>query len=421
MKLPCFFVPTDLVVRSVPPSSLFIATKRNVTEHTWADSAKSDWKCRPTESTCVPESKLVGSMYAGFSTFQLFNIKHIVHSGHKFFRGDAQQFPGIFQWPPGVTEVTFGEAETASEALDEGLTLGDLLYLAGENGTWLEPGSLHYQPSFKQRDQGGILAITMRYTNGHNCRNFWCLPGQDDPEWHMSVTKLKDGYEFSEAPQAYGPDVPMTSYSQAYHHHIDSGWLIMTMQEFEVGTFDLATLLLNVTASLALMASISKVLDLLAMYVLPNRKQYRACMVMTTRDFDEMRDKLAKQGTLSCGTSSDCLDADSHRLDNIVESNPTRLSTHSSGNVHPTNRQANSALEDTHHTNGKASAALSKAPSVLSEGSVSDVKPQISVYGVKPQQSVSDVKPQPTGQPETENEELSQTEVDKGMQGKSSV
>merc|ERR1711874_820867 len=113
------------------------------------------------------------------------------------------------------------------------------------------------------------MGITIRYVNGQSCHDWWwCFPGEDDVTYTVSFKVLTQGYALSHRPYPSSGPVPATTWIQSYQLDLDSGWLVLVKQEFDVGVFDFAHFILNLCASLGLMSAIKLSIDFLATRVL---------------------------------------------------------------------------------------------------------------------------------------------------------
>eukprot|EP00928_Gymnodinium_smaydae_P030680 TRINITY_DN22745_c0_g1_i1.p1 TRINITY_DN22745_c0_g1~~TRINITY_DN22745_c0_g1_i1.p1 ORF type:complete len:487 (+),score=25.80 TRINITY_DN22745_c0_g1_i1:47-1507(+) len=269
-KLPCFFVPADMVTTSVPPNGIFVATRRNISIAEWGTAP-----CAPFDPDCTPSVNLRSSMLLPFSSFQLFSLDHLVHSGN--FRFDDAT-GGEMQ---GYLVLKTGERIRIQDR-DIRFTIGDMLHYAGETAH-LDNATGRYQPTIEQRSNGGILLITLSYRNGEDCHTWWwCLPFEDELSYLVSLTVLKNGYELAQPTQPVSPAIAGTTWSREYQLQLDNGWLIVILQDFNIGFFDFGTFFLNLCAALGLLGLIRTGIDFLAKYVLANKEHYNKLLVLSS-------------------------------------------------------------------------------------------------------------------------------------------
>eukprot|EP01065_Artemidia_motanka_P041168 TRINITY_DN5291_c0_g1_i1.p1 TRINITY_DN5291_c0_g1~~TRINITY_DN5291_c0_g1_i1.p1 ORF type:complete len:671 (+),score=169.05 TRINITY_DN5291_c0_g1_i1:128-2140(+) len=291
-KLPCLFTPTQLVTVAMPPSTVFVATKRNTTLMSWPTESP----CMPYDSSCSATMSLRSVLYPAYATFQTFTIRHALHTNQRAVKADATSLlnTGSIHWGWNGEDVDgLGNSTTAKQVLERGFTVGDLLYLAGEQGLVKDSVSGHYQPDITHRNEGGVLLVNLKYTNHKR----WDMPWADDTtvKWEMSVTLLSTSYEYAHPPAPGESLLQGTTWVRTLILADENGWLVSCVQEFDLTTYDTAVAILNLTAAMTLLAAVTLVIDFAATNLMPDKVLYNRLMVQTSKDMSDVRDEQKKR------------------------------------------------------------------------------------------------------------------------------
>jgi hypothetical protein len=86
-----------------------------------------------------------------------------------------------------------------------------------------------------------------------------------------------------------------TNYTQERMVIDRHGIRIVALQEGRLGSFDFAVLLIQITVSLTLMRIATMVLDVVMLYLLPDRIHYRRYKYEQTEDFSELRQRIVDE------------------------------------------------------------------------------------------------------------------------------
>eukprot|EP00928_Gymnodinium_smaydae_P024971 TRINITY_DN20040_c0_g1_i1.p1 TRINITY_DN20040_c0_g1~~TRINITY_DN20040_c0_g1_i1.p1 ORF type:complete len:515 (-),score=77.01 TRINITY_DN20040_c0_g1_i1:354-1754(-) len=286
-KLPCFFVPADMVTVYVPPQGVFVATKRNTTVVEWTDTVTT---CSPYDPECPPQSTLKSSMFLPYSTLQLFRLQHTVRSGTWLEVMGDDMVGALTSKVKGVrtTKVLGGDLE---------LSIGDMIFHAGLE-TVFDEESGHHQPTVEQRNNGGIIMATILYQNGVGCHSlWWCWPGENDVQYTISFSVLANSYELAHRSQPVATAITGTTWVTQYHLELDTGWMVLVVQEYAVGVFDFSTFFLNLCAALGFLSVIKACIDFLALYLLADKEFYRKLLILESTDKDTWHSRNAESGT----------------------------------------------------------------------------------------------------------------------------
>jgi len=169
-----------------------------------------------------------------------------------------------------ITNAT--RAEVNSRANGDIFTVKELLDAAGADldGLSFAPGAA---PGEINRSSGIVIVIAIDYTN---------VKLKMDQIKYTYRPQIIDGAEYKATESIYNPD---GSYTIKDRH----GIRFVFQQIGQIGTFNPISLLTNLVAALALFKVATTLVELLMLYVLPQKKYYEDFKYEETHDFGDFR------------------------------------------------------------------------------------------------------------------------------------
>jgi hypothetical protein len=131
------------------------------------------------------------------------------------------------------------------------------------------------------RQRGTVLVVNIHYTN---LKPWTLFRPMDPPEYVISVTS-QPVKKFKHM-KAY--DLPDGKHRQL---EVSYGTLVIVRSSGSIGVFRMIHMLIVFSTSLGLLAAASVVTDVLALYVLPLRKEYFKAKYEETEDYHDFREK----------------------------------------------------------------------------------------------------------------------------------
>jgi hypothetical protein len=181
-----------------------------------------------------------------------------------------------------AAEANKGKPAVVSMKSGDVLTLKTLLAMAGEslNDNWVDEDD---GPQ-TTRSRGTAIVLHIHYDNAER----WTLFRPRDPPWYtMSVTTRP----ISEFKHSYisGEDEWSRDLTWAY------GVYVVIKQTGAVRTFNMVTALMTLTSAMALLAVSNLLTDMLALYVMPRKAQYKELMFIESEDMGGISERAAEK------------------------------------------------------------------------------------------------------------------------------
>eukprot|EP01008_Symbiontida_sp_HLA12_P000238 NODE_1235_length_637_cov_296.892996_g1225_i0.p1 GENE.NODE_1235_length_637_cov_296.892996_g1225_i0~~NODE_1235_length_637_cov_296.892996_g1225_i0.p1 ORF type:complete len:178 (+),score=16.83 NODE_1235_length_637_cov_296.892996_g1225_i0:53-535(+) len=131
-------------------------------------------------------------------------------------------------------------------------------------------------PDTTHRYDGGVMIISIYYDN----TGTW---NQNNITYEIRVRLLPNtDYKYVETRPINDANISNATVIENRH-----GILLVLVQTGKLGHFDFATLIVQLTAALGLLAVTNAVIDLLAMHVLAQKEQYSEAMVQKVGNFTQ--------------------------------------------------------------------------------------------------------------------------------------
>lgn len=279
-KLQCRYWDAPLVLYpGMESSSMFISTRVNIEyEYLYNNVTGQNCSAEMLSPDCkyIPskEDPLIETYIADPERFTIM-IDHAVYAPRVGIQRDGTSLDGYIKGPDGEKmEVPHTDHQRVGEpGVADIISVATMLKAAGVDdldaeSDYISPKNDSHRESF--RYAGAVFVVYMVYSNTETYDLY-------DVQYYYQVTRLKKT-EFKSVQPILTKNIDKR---KLYNRH---GVRLIFQQVGNLGKFDFQTLLLSFVSGLGLLAAATFVVDLLALYLFPQKKIYRAYKYLQTKE-----------------------------------------------------------------------------------------------------------------------------------------